>query len=755
MNRYLLGSGYTKKEALRASQVWKGSYVEENFDDGSFEVWSNQDPETMIFWTYQDTLNAQANPIHKLELDTIIIQSTEQLKEVLNHIRTLDICTAWDTETTALDWQTSELVGVGICWGLNKGESAYIPVQHWNGVEITVENTIMEIKPKKKRTGKKKKKCKLFALEYIVSTVWSTIDTDIALYENVDLNEVIKLIKPFLEDATQEKCFHNAKFDMHVFANYGIHVKGIVFDTIVAHYLIKPDSYHALDLAVQEFYPCTVKKFEQVIRETKDYLKDKYKPKERPHLQKVNISHTPIEWCTDYCGVDVWSTLLLKERLEEKLSLQPEVEDLFYSIEMPLIETLFKMERKGLCLDDEWYKRTSDNLIKQRESTLKFGQEKFNINIQSSPQVRSILLNRYKLDVDIFEQTATGEVSVNADKLKELKEIYKHNRELRGFLNLVLTNRKIVKMGSTYVLGVINKRSLITQRLHTSYNQTRTETGRLSSSNPNSQNFPARGKYVKYRGGIIPEEGYLFVGADYSGCELRFLAHMSGCQAFIDTFKHGTNNGDAHATTAKLIFNLKGEPTKAQRFMGKTINFGTIYGMQYQKLARTLSISEEEAIKLFDLYWSALPEIKVFVDKSYRQAVCLGYTETILGRRRYFEFSSDKLRECRGKDWKTIDIDFERIPSNDSESLRAAANHRIQGSNADLTKKAMNTWNKTLKEEHGYLSLSIHDEIITSIRKEWVEHYTPIKKHIMETAMNLSVPLKVDLHVADNWRKLK
>jgi DNA polymerase-1 len=701
---YKLGSQYSKQQALSASKTYKGSWITENLEDGTYEVWAENKPDD--FWCYQDTLDVQNNPLEPVDIKTVVIESIEQLKELIAYLYSLDAATAWDTETTGIDWQFAELVGIGICWGLEQKQSAYIPVQHWKG-------------------------------------------------NNLDLNEVIKIIKPFLEDSTQDKVFHNAKYDMHILANYGIQVKGVIFDTIVAHYLIRQDRRHALDIVIQDYVPCEVKKFETVIKLTKETLKQNYKTKDRPHLNKVNISHADIEIVANYCGFDVWSTLFMYEQLEKELTNLPDIEELFYSIEMPLIRLLFDMERKGLCLDDRWYERTTESLVEQRKRINQFGIDNYRINIQSPVQVRKVLLEQFNLDVDIFEKTATGEISVNAAKLRELKNAHKNNKSLLGFLNVVLTNRKIVKMGSTYVKGVWDKKSEITNRLHTSYNQTRTDTGRLSSSNPNSQNFPARGKYIKYRSGIVPEEGMLFVGADYSGCELRILAHMSSCKAFIDTFVYGLNGGDAHATTAKLIFGLDREPTKTERFMGKTINFGVIYGMQYQKLSRTLGITEEEAIKLFDLYWSNLPEIQQFVLESWKQAVCLGYTETLMGRRRYFDFVSDKLKWYKGRNWKTVDINFERIPSCDSDNLRASANHRIQGSNADITKKAMLEWNRKLDPNHGYLSLSIHDEIISSIKREMVEYYLPIKRETMENVVKLNVPLTVDIHIGENWRKLK
>jgi len=703
---YKLGSGYTKQEALRACKTYQGSFIAHNFDDDTYDVMSNDNPKDMIFWVYQDYLDLLDNPIQHLDIQTQIIDSEDSLVSLMSYLESSDIVTAWDTETTGLEWQTSDIVGIGVCWGLDKQQSAYVPINHWQG-------------------------------------------------KNLDIDFVIANIKPYLEDITKEKVFHNAKFDMHMFANYGIHVRGIVFDTIVAHYLIRPDYRHALDIIIREYIYCYVEKYEQVIKKTKNFLKENYKPKDRPHLNKVNISHAPNYWVAEYCGMDVWSTLFMMQKLEEKLTTLPEIEKLFYEVEMPLVTTLFETEREGLYLDEEWYKKTSNDLIKQREKAIEFGNIKYGINIQSPAQVRRVLLHKFDIDIDIFEKTATGEISVNAQILKELKMAYSENRELYGFLNVILTNRKTVKMGSTYVTGVYKKKSEITGKLHTTYNQTRTETGRLSSSNPNSQNFPARGKYAKYRGGIIPKPGRKFVGCDFSGCELRFLAHISGCKAFIDTFVHGMNGGDAHATTAKLIFGLDRPPTKEERFVGKTINFGTIYGMQYQKLARTLGVSEDRAIEIFDLFWSNLPEIEVFVQESWRQAVCLGYTETILGRRRYFEFVSDKLRSYKGKDWKTVDINFERIPSCDSDNLRASANHRIQGSNADLTKIAMNRWSKILKKEHGNISLTIHDEIISSINTDMVDYYIPLKKKCMETSMRLSVPMIVDVHVGNNWRELK
>ena len=697
---HIIGDQYENIEvAKRVARLWKDSYIQQDLDNGTWSVITKIDPARWDFWSPKQT---EEHRWVDLKLQPCVIESIEALEKIMSLICNIPGVSAWDTETTGLEWQTAELVGIGVCWGLEPDQLAYIPINHWKG-------------------------------------------------NNLDLTAVINVIKPVLESPMHEKAFHNAKYDSHIFLNYGIQVRGIVADTIVADYLIKPDKPHALDVIIQEYMNVRVDKYEMIISRTKDDLKTKYKTKDRPHLNKVNISHADIDVVAQYCGMDVWSTLYLVHALDQKLADLPKIETLYYDVELPLISILLKMERVGLSIDHAWYKRMLGHLQQANSCLTALGKRKYDVNIQSPMQIRNALKELFGVVGVTLEGVETDEYSTDATTLLTLMD-QTDDPGLIGFIRVVLANRKIQKMKGTYVEGILKRINPSTQRLHTQYNQTVTDTGRLSSSNPNSQNFPSRGKAVMYRAGIIPEEGYLFLGADYSACELRILAHFSQCQAFLTAFNEGR---DIHAETARLIFGLSGDPTYDQRYAGKTINFGVIYGMQQHKLSRMLKCSITEAEELLHSYWIKLPEIKEFVDQSHDQAVYLGYTETILGRRRYFNFVSPQLVDLRGRSISRLTLDKNRIHPDDAKALRASANHRIQGSNADITKKAMIKWDRTLDPTHGYMSLSIHDEIISSIKEEWVDHYLPIKKHVMENVIKLSVPLKVDARIGINWRKTK
>ena len=519
--------------------------------------------------------------------------------------------------------------------------------------------------------------------------------------------------KPFFENEEISKVGQNMKYDMLVLMNYGIKVKGKMFDTMVAHYVIQPELRHNMDYMASTLLNYTTIHIEEIIGA---------KGKNQKNMRDLSPSDV-----YEYACEDADVTLKLKNILAEKLK-EKECEELFYNIEMPLVPVLTKMEYDGVCLDTESLKesakRFTDELINiEKEITELAGQE---FNISSPKQVGEILFDKMKI-VEKPKKTKTGQYVTSEEVLQSLKGKHK-------IVERILDYRGLKKLLSTYIEALPELINPRTGKIHTSFNQTVTVTGRLSSSNPNLQNIPIRddnGKEI--RKAFIPEDGCLFFSADYSQIELRIMAHLSGDANMIESFNEGL---DIHAATAAKIYKKPVEEvTKTERSKSKTANFGIIYGISVFGLAERMMVPRAEAKELIDGYFVTFPSVKKYMNKSIEMARDKMYTETIFKRRCYLPDINSGNSVVRGY------------------AERNAINAPIQGSAADIVKVAMiNIYNSFEKEGiRSKMILQVHDELNFSVYPDEKERVEQIVIEEMESAYKMKVPLKADCGWGKNW----
>lgn len=541
--------------------------------------------------------------------------------------------------------------------------------------------------------------------------------------EMLSLRTVLDLLMPILEDEKISKIGHNIKYDLIVLRRNSLDLKGIDFDTMIASYLLNPSaSSHKLSDIAKKYFGIKMIRKEDLIGKGK---------------KQIPLSHLDVERAAEYACEYADMTLQAKTLLQSLLK-KHDLEEIFYEIEMPLIEVLADMEMAGVKIDLSYLAKKSADMI-PRQNVLKdliFKEAGEKFNIDSPKQLSEILFE--KIGLRKGRKTKTG-YSTDERVLKELSKEH-------PLPEMILEYRQIVKLQST----IKNLSELINQetgRVHTSFNQAVTATGRLSSSNPNLQNIPVRTEEGReIRRAFVAEglsacdaqagENYL-VAADYSQIELRILAHQSCderlCEAFI-------NDEDIHASAAALLFGVPiDQATKEQRRTAKTMNYSIVYGISANSLAKELSISKKEAKTLIENYFTTYSGVKGYFDKTIEEALAFGYVCTIMGRRRYVpELQSEKrnLREF-GK--------------------RAAMNAPVQGSSADLIKVAMikiaDYLKKTKKKTK--MLLSVHDELVFEVPQAELEEVTKEVKNIMETAIKLSVPIKVDSNWGRNWLEAK
>ncbi len=519
--------------------------------------------------------------------------------------------------------------------------------------------------------------------------------------------------KPFFENEEIGKVGQNMKYDMLVLMNYGIKVKGKMFDTMVAHYVIQPELRHNMDYMASTLLNYTTIHIEEIIGA---------KGKNQKNMR--DLSPTDVY---EYACEDADVTLKLKNILADKLK-EKECEELFYNIEMPLVPVLTKMEYDGVCLDTESLKesakRFTEELINiEKEITELAGQE---FNISSPKQVGEILFDKMKI-VEKPKKTKTGQYVTSEEVLQSLKGKHK-------IVERILDYRGLKKLLSTYIEALPELINPRTGKIHTSFNQTVTVTGRLSSSNPNLQNIPIRddnGKEI--RKAFIPEEGCMFFSADYSQIELRIMAHLSGDANMIESFNEGL---DIHAATAAKIYKKDvSEVTKTERSKSKTANFGIIYGISVFGLAERMMVPRAEAKELIDGYFATFPSVKEYMNKSIEVAREKMYTETIFKRRCYLPDINSGNSVVRGY------------------AERNAINAPIQGSAADIVKVAMiNIYNRFEREGiRSKMILQVHDELNFSVYPDEKEKVEQIVIEEMENAYKMKVPLKADCGWGKNW----
>lgn len=526
--------------------------------------------------------------------------------------------------------------------------------------------------------------------------------------------KIVKRFAAVLTDSNILKIGQNVKFDYLMLKRYGVEMQGPFFDTMIAHHLVQPGLKHNMDFLAETYLNYTPVSIEKLIGS---------KGKNQKSMRQVDINVV-----AEYAGEDADITFQLKKTLLEELK-KYHLTSLFWDIEMPLIKVLAEMEFAGVCLDTDALKKYALELqdrIDKLETTIK-NEAGTEFNVSSPKQVGEVLFDKLNLDPKA-KKTKSGQYSTNEEILQKI-------RDRHPIIGHILEYRGLKKLLNTYVEALPKLINKETGRLHTSFNQAVVVTGRLSSSNPNLQNIPIReeeGREMR-RAFVVPDENHLFLSADYSQIELRLMAHLSEDEHLLDAFN---NQKDVHAATAARIFNVDlDEVTPDMRRKAKTANFGIIYGISAFGLSERLNISRSEAKSIIDEYFENFPGVKEYMNKAIEQARKLGYVETLFGRRRYLPDINSRNSVVRGV------------------AERNAINAPIQGTAADIIKKAMVAVDKAFKSENlqSRMVLQVHDELNFEVRKEELQRVTEIVKREMESAVSLKVPLIVDIGVGQNW----
>ncbi len=577
---------------------------------------------------------------------------------ISNLMKQPSVC--FDTETTGLNPLTAELVGIAFSWEAGKGFYLAFP------------------------------------------------------QEKEAAQELIEQLRPFFEATEIEKIGQNLKYDLKVLRKYDITVKGELFDTMLAHYLINPDMRHNMDVLAETYLNYTPVSIVELIGK---------KGKNQKSMRDV-----PVAEQTEYAVEDADITLQLKEHFSNELN-DADTKKLFTDIEVPLLRVLADMELEGINLDENFLNSLSGDLESDIATLEKNIYEEAceEFNIASPKQLGEILFGKMKL-VDKPKKTKTGQYSTAEDVLSYLAKDHK-------IIADVLEYRGLAKLKSTYVDALPLQVEPATQRVHTDYMQTVAATGRLSSNNPNLQNIPIRterGRQV--RKAFIPrDENYVLLAADYSQIELRIIAALSQEETMMEAFKNGE---DIHASTASKVFNVPlEEVTREQRSNAKTVNFGIIYGVSAFGLSNQTDMSRGEAKELIDAYYETYPKLKYYMSEQVNFARENGYVETVMGRRRYLKAINGSNAIVRGA------------------AERNAVNAPIQGSAADIIKIAMINIHNKLEEGNfkTKMLLQVHDELVFDVHKDELEEMKTMIKYEMENAYLMDVPLDVEVGLGQNW----
>lgn len=606
----------------------------------------------------EEQKNSSLKRLEDTDYDYQLIDTEDKINDFLRIILTKEILSL-DTETTGTDAMSAELVGMSFSYKEN--QAFYVP----------------------------------------------------APQDREEAQKIVDKFKPVFENEKSIKVGQNIKYDMIVLANYGVSIKGQMFDTMIAHYVLQPELHHGMDYLAEVYLKYDTIKIEELIGA---------KGKNQRNMR--DLSPTDIY---KYACEDADVTLKLKNILEKELETNG-VKELFEEIEMPLVPVLAYIERNGVRIDTEALKETSRHFtIRMREieeEIYKLAGMEFNVS--SPKQVGEVLFDRLKI-VEKAKKTKTGQYVTSEEVLESLKG--KHQ-----IVEKILDYRGLKKLLSTYIDALPELINPKTGRIHTSFNQTVTATGRLSSSNPNLQNIPVRdddGKEI--RKAFIPDDGCEFFSADYSQIELRIMAHLSEDDNMIEAFRE---EQDIHAATAAKIYKINiDEVTREQRSKAKTANFGIIYGISVFGLAERLNVDRKEAKELIDGYFENYPKVKVYMDESIRSARDKGYIETIFKRKRYLPDINSRNAVVRGY------------------AERNAINAPIQGSAADIIKVAMIRIYKRFMDEgiKSKMILQVHDELNFSVLREEKEKVQQIVISEMEAAYKMKVPLLADCGWGQNW----
>jgi DNA polymerase-1 len=528
-----------------------------------------------------------------------------------------------------------------------------------------------------------------------------------------EAQRVVEIFRPVYENESIMKVGQNLKYDLEVLRNYGIVLKGPMWDTMIAHYLIQPELRHNMDYMAEIYLNYQTIHIDELIG-----------PKGKNQRSMRDLTPQQVY---EYAAEDADITLQLKNKLEPELK-KYECEDLFYHIEMPLMPVLAEMEMNGVCLDTESLKETSDiftqRILELEQHIYELAGESF--NIASPKQVGDILFGKLKI-MEKPKKTKTGQYVTSEEVLQTLRG--KHE-----IVAAILDHRGLKKLLGTYVDALPKLINSRTGHIHTSFNQTVTATGRLSSSDPNLQNIPVRGEDGKeIRKAFIPEPGCLFFSADYSQIELRVMAHLSGDENMINVFREGK---DLHAATAATIYKKAiDEVSRDERSKSKRANFGIIYGITMFGLAERLEISRDEARQLIDGFFETFPQVHDYMEQAKEQAREKGYVTTLFGRRRYLPDIRSANGTVRGF------------------AERNAINAPIQGTAADIIKVAMIRIYNRFKNEgiRSKMILQVHDELNFSVYPEEKERVEKIVLEEMQNAFQMNVPLVADSGWGTNW----
>lgn len=528
-----------------------------------------------------------------------------------------------------------------------------------------------------------------------------------------EAEKIVVRFKPVFESKNSDKIGQNIKFDLLMLDRYGITVQGRLFDTMVAHYLLNPELRHGMDYMAE-----TVLNYRTIHIEELIGAKGK---------NQLTMDRVPLDKIAEYAAEDADITLQLHAVLAQKIG-ENHLEHLFYDIEMPLVRVLAKMEKNGVLIDDFALAQSSQTMTAaltkiEREIKQMAG---YNINVGSPKQVGELLFDRLKI-AEKAKKTKTGQYVTDEETLESLRQ--KH-----PIVAKILDYRGLKKLLSTYIDALPALINPTTGKVHTSFNQTVTATGRLSSSNPNLQNIPIRDEQGKeIRRAFIAENGCLFLSADYSQVELRIMAHLSGDKRMIAAFE---NDHDIHAATAANIYKVPLESvTSEMRRKAKTANFGIIYGISAFGLAERLGIPRSEAKELIDSYFATFPEVRTYIDEAIATAHKNGFVETLLHRKRYLPDIASHNATVR------------------AFAERNAVNAPIQGTAADIIKIAMVRIDERLEREglKTQMILQVHDELNFNVPLDELERVQTLVREEMEGAYQLRVPLKVDIGTGYNW----
>ncbi len=528
---------------------------------------------------------------------------------------------------------------------------------------------------------------------------------------------VSKKLKPLLEDPTIAKYAHNAGYDVLVLAQHGIQTQGVTFDTMLAEWVLDPASRNLglknLALARLGLEMTDIK---QLIGSGKS---------------QRSMAQVPVSQAGPYAAADAYATYGLVKPLETELR-ERKLWPLFAEVEIPLVPVVVDMERAGVKLDVDYLQQMSvtlnTRLAELTQAIHKLVGHPFNIG--STQQLSNALFITLGLPTQGIRKTKSGHYSTAADILERLRGEHE-------VIDLLLEQRTLSKLNTTYVEALPQLANPATGRVHTSFNQTGTVTGRISSSNPNLQNIPIRtelGRQV--RRAFVAEEGWLLLGADYSQVELRVLAHISQDPGLLEAFRQGE---DIHRTTAAAVYGVPmADVTYDMRRVAKTANFAMVYGSSAFGLAQQTGLTRDEAAQFMEAYFARFPRVQTYIESTKKQAAERGYVETLLGRRRYFPELAPRSKAA---------------PGQRRAAERMAINAPIQGSAADIIKIAMIRLHQALKQRNlrSRMILQVHDELVLEIPEKEADTVRPLVVEIMERAFDLAAPLKVDAEIGPNW----